>query len=72
MNLRKVEMTIKQALEQHLEDEECPQIQEKHGITLMNKEDQNALTVTHTGIQQENARSQRRVGKQESATNMTK
>ena len=57
MNLWKVEMTIKQALEQHLEDEECPQIQEKHRITLMNREDQNVLTITHTGIWQENARS---------------
>jgi len=38
----------------------------------MNKEDQNTLTATHTGIWQENARSQRRVGKQESATNAAK
>jgi len=38
----------------------------------MNREDQNALTVTYMGIWQKNTRSQRRVGKQESATNATK
>ena len=38
----------------------------------MNKKDQNALTTTHMNIWQENARSQRRVEKQESATNATK
>ena len=38
----------------------------------MNKEDQNALTATHIDIWQENARNQRRVRKQESATNATK
>ena len=53
-------MTIKQVLEQCLEDEEYPWILEKLEITLMKMENQGILTAMHMDIWQETAGNQRK------------
>jgi len=59
MNLWKVEMTIKQAPEQHLEDKEYPWILEKLRTALIKMEDQDVSTTTHIDIWRENTGNQR-------------
>jgi len=50
MNLWKVETTIKQALEQHLENEEYPWILGKLGTASMKIEDQDVSTAMYIDI----------------------
>ena len=72
MNLQKVNITIKQEQKLHLEDKEHPWTLGSPKIILMKMENQGVSIAIYIDIWQRNVESQKRIRRQEDATNATK